>query len=304
MNTLAVRLALTLVTGGLIGAAFVTTKLLLNAGANPVAVAFVPVAAAAAFLAVALRARGESIPRDRGALVYFFVSALLFAAAVPLVGNWVLARIPAGIFTVLVTLSPMFTALFNALVDRRAPAAHTIVGTALGLAGVLLVLVPRAQRVEAEQALALAVALAVPMLLAAGNVYRSRRWPRGLSSPAASAGNLVAQSLLIAPAFAFAPHGNAEVTLSLWPLFALSIAMTIGWNLAGSALQRAAGAAAYSQIGYVIALTGIVAGAVLFDESLGTWFWPAVGLVFAGIVVTNRPLAPAAVTVLAGAAAR
>lgn len=168
----------------------------------------------------------------------------------------------------------------------------------------LLVLVPRAQRVEAEQALALAVALGVPMLLAAGNVYRSRRWPQDLSASAASAGNLIAQSMLIAPAFAFASHGSATVTLSLWPLFALSIAATIGWNLAGSALQRTAGAAAYSQIGYVIALTGIVAGAVLFDESLGAWFWPAVGLVFAGIVVTNRAAVPAVGAVLAGAAAR
>lgn len=299
MNPLFTRLALTFVTGSLIGISFVMSKLALHAGASAAAVSLVPTAAAAVFLALALRARGESIPRDRAAVVYFVVSALIFVAAVPLLGNFVLARIPAGIFTVLVTLSPMFTALFAALVERRLPAAHVMAGATLGLVGVLLVLVPRAQHVEAEQAFALAIALGVPMLLAAGNVYRSRRWPQGLGAPAAAAGNLLAQAVLIAPAFAWQASGNTAATLSLWPLFALMIAATIGWNLAGSALQRTAGAAAYSQIGYVIALTGIVAGAVLFGESLGMTFWPALALVFAGIVVTNRAATPPALATAA-----
>ena len=300
MNTTAQRLLLTFATGSLVGSGFVIAKLLLNAGASQTAMSFVQFVGAAAVLVAALKLRGGRVPMDAMMLRYFVTSALIGVLAVPLLGNWVLARIPTGIFTVLVTLSPMFTTLFNTLLDRRLPAMSTIAGTSLGLLGVALVLVPRAQAVEAEQALALLVSLGVPMLLAVGNVYRSRRWPQGLGAPAASAGTLLMQSALLALLFLGQTHGDVATLAPLWPLWpllVLLIATTVVANLAGSTLQRVGGAAAYSQIGYVIALTGIAASALLFGESLGALFWPALVLVFAGVVLANR--APAAV---AGAA--
>ncbi|RPE80163.1 DMT family transporter [Vulcaniibacterium tengchongense] len=306
MNALATRLALTLATGSLVGAGFVLAKLLLNAGASQAAIAFVQLAGAAALMLLALGLGRRLPPRDGVHLRYFLASALIGIAAGPLLGNWVLARIPAGVFTVLVTLSPMFTALFNAALDRRWPPAQTLAGTGLGLAGVLLVLVPRAQAVDAEQGLALAVAVGVPMLLAAGNVYRSRRWPAGLAAPAASAGTLALQAALLAPLFLAGLRGaGGAALLPLWPLLAGLVAVTIASQLAGAYLQKRAGAAAYSQIGYVIALTGVAASALLFGEALGALFWPALALVFAGIVLTNRaPAAAPAATMPAAAAAR
>lgn len=292
MKALATRLALTLATGSLVGAGFVLAKLLLNAGAGQAAVAFIQLAGAAGVLLLALGLRRQLPPRDRVHLRYFLGSALIGIAAGPLLGNWVLARIPAGVFTVLVTLSPMFTALFNAMLDRRWPAAQTLAGTGLGLAGVLMVLVPRAQAVDAEQGLALVVAVGVPMLLAAGNVYRSRRWPAGLPAPAASAGTLATQAALLAPMFFATAHGTGAPLLPLWPLLIALVIVTIASQLAGSFLQRLAGAAAYSQIGYVIALTGVVASALVFGETLGALFWPALALVFGGIVLTNRAPSP------------
>lgn len=304
-SPVASRFLLTLTTGALVGTGFVVAKLLLNAGASQAAVSFVQVAAAALILASVLRLRGNAIPRDRGTVAYFLGAALIGIAAGPLLGNWVLARIPAGVFTVVVTLSPMFTALFNAALDRRWPAAQTLLGIGLGLLGVLLVLVPRAQAAasahgaHADQALALVVALGVPMLLAAGNVYRSRRWPQGLAAPAASAGTLITQATLLMPVFLARPHAEVAALLPLWPLLVLLIGVTIASQLSGSFLQRIAGAAAYSQIGYVVALTGIAASALLFGEALGAGFWPAVALVFTGIVLTNRAVPSPASTSMA-----
>lgn len=289
MKPLITRLALTLTTGTLVGTGFVLAKLLLNAGVSQAAVAFVQLIGAAAVMLAALGLRGGLPPRDRLHLRYFLGSALIGIAAGPLLGNWVLARIPAGVFTVLVTLSPMFTTLFNAALDRRWPALQALAGAALGLAGVLLVLVPRAQAVDAEQGLALLVAVGVPMLLAAANVYRSRRWPTGLPAPAATAGTLAVQAALLAPVFlATARDSGTASLLPLWPLLGALIAVTIASQLAGSFLQKLAGAAAYSQIGYVIALTGVAASALVFGEALGALFWPALVLVFTGIVLTNR----------------
>lgn len=289
------RLILTLVTGALIGGVYIVGKQLLRQGFSPVAVSFVQVAGAAALLQTALHARGLRPPTDRRTLVFFVIAAMIAVIGSTLLGNWVLARIPAGIFTLLVTLSPLFTSLLSAVADRRLPPLPALAGTALGLAGVSLVLVPRAQSVDPEQVLALGLALAVPMLLAAGNVYRARNWPHSVPAPMVSAGTLSVQALVLLPLFTILHDGADLVRLgNVWPLLALLVLVTVAANVSAAYLQRVADSVAYSQIGYVIALTGIGLGALLFGERLGWLFLPALVLVFSGILLVNRPARPAA----------
>ncbi|WP_266171308.1 DMT family transporter [Dyella subtropica] len=287
------RIALTLLTGGLTGTSFVLTKMLLGAGVDQITVSFVQLAGASAVLLTALRFRGTAPTLNGGVLRYFSIASLIALAAGPLLGNWVLGRIPAAIFTVVVTFSPMFTTLLTALIERRLPSINALIGVLLGLSGALLVLLPRVRVAPHGEAFALCLALGVPMLLAVGNIYRSRYWPPQLAPAAASAGALAVQGVLLAPVFAVRPHVAAATIWSAAPLFALSILVTVAANVSGSTLQRVAGATAYSQIGYVIALTGVVAGTILFHESLDATFWPALALVFAGIVLTNRAWRPA-----------
>ncbi|NZA24851.1 DMT family transporter [Luteimonas sp. SJ-92] len=295
MNIATQRMILTLATGVLIGGGYIVGKQLLVQGFSPIAVSFVQVAGATLLLQTALHARGLRPPTDRRTLRFFAIAATIAVIGSTLLGNWVLARIPAGIFTLLVTLSPLFTSLLNAAVDRRLPTASALAGTLLGLAGVALVLVPRAQAVDAEQAVALAIAVAVPVLLAAGNVYRARHWPHGVPAPVVSAGTLGVQALMLLPLFAALHDGADLVRLgSVWPLLGLMVLITVAANVSAAYLQRVADSVAFSQIGYVIALTGLGLGALLFGERLGWLFLPALVLVFSGIVLVNRPVrAPA-----------
>jgi drug/metabolite transporter (DMT)-like permease len=293
MNATTLRLVLTLTAGTLVGSIFVIGKLLMSQGLSPVAVSFFQVMGAASVIVTLVVARGTRLPTDPAALRFFAIAAVIAVSASALVGNWVLARIPAGIFTVVVTLSPLFTSLFQALLQRKLPPPNALVGTGLGLLGVSLVLLPRAQAVDSEQALALVVALAVPVLLAAGNVYRSRYWPTGMSAPVSSAGTMAVQALLLVPLF-FSSDAMASLprAIALWPLVLLMIVITVAANVSAAALQRVADSVAYSQIGYVIALTGVVAGAWLFGESLGWTLLPALVLVFSGVLLANRPAKP------------
>lgn len=285
------RLALTLLTGLLIGGSYVVGKAVLTNGLSPVAMSFVQIGGSALVLLALLRLRGLSLPRGAGTRRFFLVAAAIAVAGSTLLGNWVLARIPAGVFTLIVTLSPLFTSVLKAAVERRWPAAQAVAGTLLGLAGVATVLVPRARGVEIEQALALALAVLVPVLLAAGNVYRALHWPHGVPAATVSAGILGHQAVLLVPLFLAAPAPAASLAASA-PLLALLIATTIAGNVAGAALQRVADSVAYSQIGYVIALTGVGFGALLFDERLGWSFWPGMAAVFAGILLVNRRARP------------
>lgn len=289
MNLTTKRLILTLLAGSLVGAIFVIGKLLLGRGLSPLIVSLIQTGGAAAVLMAVQTVRGERLPLDPASRRFYLIAALIAVAGSALLGNWVLARIPAGIFTVVVTLSPMFTSLFNALVERRWPSPTAALGTALGLAGVLLVLVPRARSVEAEQALALTIALGVPVLLAIGNVYRSRYWPSGLSAPMSSAGTMLVQALAVLPLIAVSgQRADLQQLAASWPLLLAMVLVTLSANVAAAALQRIADSVAYSQIGYVVALTGVIWGALLFGERLGWDFAPAVALVFVGVVLANR----------------
>ncbi|KQZ59277.1 hypothetical protein ASD53_06850 [Lysobacter sp. Root559] len=292
MNLTTKRLILTLLAGSLVGAIFVIGKLLLGRGLSPLIVSLIQTGGAAAVLMAVQTVRGERLPLDPASRRFYLIAALIAVAGSALLGNWVLARIPAGIFTVVVTLSPMFTSLFNALVERRWPSPTAALGTAMGLAGVLLVLVPRARSVEAEQALALTIALGVPVLLAIGNVYRSRYWPSGLSAPMSSAGTMLVQALAVLPLIAVSgQRADLQQLAASWPLLLAMVLVTLSANVAAAALQRIADSVAYSQIGYVVALTGVIWGALLFGERLGWGFAPAVALVFVGVVLANRRVA-------------
>lgn len=286
MNATATRLLLTFATGSLIGSGFVLAKLLLNGGLSQTTMSLVQVAGAAAVLFAMMRLQGVKFTASGTTVRYFAVSAGIGVLAGPLLGNWVIARIPSGTFTLLLTLSPMFTALINAALDRRWPELHTLAGSALGLIGAALVLLPGADALRSEQAIAMSVAIGVPLLLATGNVYRSRRWPSGLAAPAAASGTLLTQVILLAP-LAIPAGVDVSSVMSSWLLLALLILTTVAGNLAGSVLQKSAGPTAYSQIGYVIALTGVAASSFVFGETLGVLFWPGLILVFAGVLLTN-----------------
>jgi drug/metabolite transporter (DMT)-like permease len=291
MNATATRLLMTFATGSLIGLGFVLAKLLLNGGLAQTTMALLQVGGAAAVMFAVMRLHGARIPANAMTLRYFVVSASIGVLAGPLLGNWVIARIPSGTFTLLLTLSPMFTALISAALDRRWPELHTLAGSAVGLMGAALVLLPGAEALRAEQALAMSIAIGVPLLLAIGNVYRSRRWPSGLAAPAAASGTLLTQALVLGSLAVPAGFDVSSLQSSGW-LLALLILTTVAGNLAGSILQKTAGATAYSQIGYVIALTGVAASAFVFGEELGLLFWPGLFLVFTGVLLTSSSTLP------------
>lgn len=291
MNATAIRLLMTFATGSLIGLGFVLAKLLLNGGLAQTTMAFIQVVGAAAVMFAVMRIQGASLPANRTTARYFMISASIGVLAGPLLGNWVMARIPSGTFTLLLTLSPMFTALLSAGLDRRWPERHTLAGSALGLIGAALVLLPGAEAFRPEQALAMSVAVGVPLLLAIGNVYRSRRWPSDLAAPAAASGTLLTQALVLA-SIALPAGVDVSSLQSSTLLLVLLIITTVAGNLAGSVLQKTAGPTAYSQIGYVIALTGVAASSFVFGEQLGVLFWPGLFLVFSGVLLTNSATLP------------
>ena len=288
MHPTILRLSLTVLTGALAACSYVVSKLLMMHGLDTVSVAMVKVSGAAILIIGVLLAGGGRLMLTPNALRFYAIGAVVGVGGVQLLGNWAVARVPVGLFTTILTLSPLFTCVLKALVERRMPAPRAVAGTLLGLLGVTAVLLPRASAAQGGEAIALIACLAIPLIFAAGNLYRERFWPDGMNAGMAAGGTMWVQLCVVIPLF-FMTHspGQPAIMSAQWPLALLLVVVGSAALVTGAALQRVADSISFSQTGYASALTGMVASAIVFNDRLEPLFWPALLAVFAGVYLTT-----------------
>lgn len=98
-------------------------------------------------------------------------------------------RVDSGYAALLVATVPIWTALIDALIDRRRPAWRFVASLGVGLAGVGLLSVPRLVTASPADALSVLLLLVAPVTWAAGSVLQTRR-PVG-TTPVVSSGYLL-----------------------------------------------------------------------------------------------------------------
>lgn len=168
-------------------------------------------------------------------------------------------------------------------------------GVTVGLAGGLIIALSKYSGLAADptgSASALGwvlAASAIPFILAGGNLYRTRFWPKGAPPLLLAALMLIFAGALTAAAALFAEGPAAATTLWQNPVL-LTLTVT---NIAAFALkfmtyfqlQHVAGPVYLSQIGSVGAAVGIPFAVLYFGESLPDGFALAVVLIVAGAVL-------------------
>jgi drug/metabolite transporter (DMT)-like permease len=283
-------LLLLLILGSLWGFAFSLVKIAAVAGVPPLAYAFWPSIGAGLAL-LALSAVRGAVPRFSWHLAGYALGAGLLGSALPNTnGAAALKHIPAGLMAVIVTLTPLATAAFSRAVGLERLGRIRILGLLLGLAGTLLIVLPRASLPTPEVAQWAVIALATPFLYAACNVFIARFRPIGVESTALAAGMLLASALCLAPVMLATGSWHP-----LWRAFGPGEAAVLG-QIAITTLAyvlwfevlRLAGPVFSSQVGYVVTATGLLWAMLLFDERYSLWIWLAVVLIAAGVALVAR----------------
>lgn len=287
---------LTVLLGLVVGTLFALGKFAVAHGAVPLPLLHWQLSGGALLLAALLlptlgAARRHLAPRH---LAYYLVGGLLGVTLPNLLALHALRELPAGLFTLLATLSPLFTFLIASLINRRLLPTRRLVGILVGLGGVVLATAAPWQG-SALSATALLLALAVPALLAVNNLYRERAFPAGAAPIWLAAGTLGSQALaltlLLAADGALQPP-PLPLTPADWAAFALAPLAGLSYWLTFELTRRTDGVG-FSQVGYFITLTGIAAGALLFGETITPPFAVAVALLFVGMALTHpRRTAP------------
>jgi drug/metabolite transporter (DMT)-like permease len=282
-------LVLLLVTGLMLGMNFPLGKLALAQGANPLAWAMlISLVPGLVLMGTVLLREGWSWTSGE---IGFVLLAGLLAYVVPNTLTFlVIPHIGSGLASLTFALSPVATAMISLGLGVRPPGARLLAGVGLGFSGAVLIALARDGLAIEDGAFWLLLAFLIPVSLANGNVYRTARWPAGMS-PLKMAGGATLSSGVILLLLTFIHDGPDAVTgLGAMPgLSALQVAASLTQFLFFFRLQWVGGPTYLSQIGYVAAAVGLAAGVLIFGERYPFAVWLGAGLIGSGIVVSNWP---------------
>jgi drug/metabolite transporter (DMT)-like permease len=282
--------ALLAINGTLIAGIYALAKVAGTGGIPPLGVLAWQVSFAALVMVVVVSLRGEWPGLTRANLRYAAVAGALGITGPNLVTFAALSHLPAGLVGVITALSPLFTyAIAVALKVERLNALRAA-GIALGLGGVLAIVLPRGV-LPASDALPWALlAMAAPLMLAGGNVFRSLAWPLGLKPMAAAALLLVLQAMVLLPVAV--ATGRFEAPRALLRPQDLALlgagALTAAFYLGAFELQKRGGPVVVGQLGYVITVASLAIGTLAFGERYPASTLVAVAVVLAGVALVNR----------------
>ena len=291
-----IPLVMLLTVGIVWGAIFTVNKVAAEAAVPPVAYAFWSILLAGVAMAT-LSLIFEGRPKlERHYLKFYFVSGvsnfgfaiILFAYAAP--------ELPAGVITLVMMMTPTMTYLlaFAVRIDRFRAASFT--GLLLGIAGVMVIVLPDFSLPSRDMAGWFLLTLLGPTSFAVGNVYVAMSRPPEIPGLMATAGLCLSAAVFILPAMLivdadFNPFTASSTGAGAIVVAALIYAITL--SLFFDIIRRA-GPIYWSQIGYISVVSGIVWGMLAFGESHSVGIWLGAALMFGSLVLVNLGVRAAA----------
>ena len=225
------------------GGSLSLSKLATTYGGHPVGLALWQTTASGLLL-FGLSALFGRLPPLRAEVLRFNLVCGITGIGLPALGLfWSAKHLPAGVVAIAFASMPLLTyGLSAALRVERAEAAR-IVGVAIGLAAVLLLVLPEGSLPEPEKAPWVLVALAASVSMSVENVWIALKRPAGLDDLPLSCGRQLAGALVLAP-LALGLGKTVPLFVPWGPL---------QWAATGTAI---ASAAAYTTLLYVIRTSG------------------------------------------------
>lgn len=243
-------------------------------------------------LSVAKGQRAHLTPRY---LRYYFIGGFCGNAFPTTLAFMAADKLGAAVAGIVFPLSPLFTYLFAVILKMDAPNKRKISGLSLGLIGAACIILPPvfvtdAIHFDADSTLWLGLCLSIPVVLAVGNIYRSRDWPEGSGSLPLAAGMLLSTAVMMLPILLITDQFYIPDFSTQRPdwIFALSSLLSFVGFIAYFESQRISGPVYFSQVSYFIALTTMVLGIFVFKESLDWNIWTAAALIFMGLFLVNK----------------
>ncbi len=204
---------------------------------------------------------------------------------------FVAPKVPAGVLGLGATLTPILTYPAAALFRMDRFRAIRTVGLVLGVGGVALVLLPETSLPDRDMAPWVLLSFVGPVLYVANALIISLIQPPPSGALPLAGGVLATGSVFMLVVMAATGQWwwfEGPMTVGDWALAAGAGVTALVFYLMVEII-RLAGPVFFTTVNFMIPLTGIGWGAVIFGERHSYWIWLALVLMLAGLFLVNRP---------------
>lgn len=263
-------------------------KIAASAGYPPLGMVFWQLTIGAVILGAMTLARGKGLARTARALQFYIVVAVLGTIVPGMTFYISVAKLPAGIMSIIISTVPMLAFPIGLMLGSEVFSLRRLAGLALGLAGVLIIALPRSSLPDPAMAAFLPLALIGPLFYALEGSYVARVGTAGMDAVQAMFGASLAGAVMVAPVmwalgqgFMITQLGAPQAALIGSAALHALLYATFVW------MAARAGAVFATQTGYIVTAAGLVWASMLLGERLSPMLIIAAAVMLAGVALVQ-----------------
>ena len=280
---------LLLATGGIWGITFSLAKLVTEAGAHPIGISWWQAVIGAGLVLVYSLVRKTLPPFTRRHIVFYLVCGVLGTAIPGTLFFYAAPHIPAGVISITIAIVPIVTLALAVLLGIDRLKISRVAGIVLGIVSVVMIVGPETSLPEPGMTFWVLLCLVASGCYAMENLWIALRRPEGSDAFSILVGMLTMAAVFLTPvvfaADAFVslirPWGVVELTI-----VAMAVINTTCYGIFIH-LVTISGPVFASQAAYIVTLSGIFWGIVIFGEQHSWWIWGAVVVMMVGLTLVK-----------------
>ena len=278
-----------IISAGLIWGATFSLALIATAdGAHPLALSSWQVVLTAAFFAIARLISRFRLFNIRN-LRHYIVLAVIGIAAPNLLYYFAAPHLSAGILSVTVSTVPVFTYAIMLTMRFESVVLKRMFGLALGMVAILLLVLPDHGLNSDDASFWILLVLVCALLYSIENVYISRGVDHSIDiRELLFASNIIAALVQFPLAMAL---GLAEPVTWLASDAGMAVlGIAVGSGFAYSMFFytiKTSGPVFASQTAYIVTISGVVWGIIIFSEQHSLWVWASIVVMMIGLVLVT-----------------
>ena len=271
------------------GLAFSLAKMAILAGGMPFGMAFWQMVAACVMCFVICQIQRKPIPMTRQAIANYLLVSVLASSVPSSCLMFAAGRVPAGVVAITIAIVPMLTYALATSMGREHQSLVRLSGLICGIIAILLLVVPSTSLPDRSAVPWILVAAIAPTFHALNNINLTRPVMAGMhplhiifGANLFGARTLLPLSLASGHMFPLAfPFGVLE-----WALFGNAVINILAFVGFITTIQLA-GPIFASQTGYIVTISGVIWGMVLFGETHSNWVWMSLVVMIIGLSLVS-----------------
>jgi len=282
---------LLLVMGVMWGLTFSLAKIAADGGGHPLGINYWESLIGAVFLIVLIVASGNKLPLRRENIVLYLACGMLGSVIPGTLYFYAIAHVSPGVLSITVATVPLLTFVAAVFFGIEKIQVGRVLGVVFGVLSIILLVGPESSLPDRSAVPWVLAALVAAFCYAGENMVVAIQAPSGANALTVTCGIFIAASLIMTPAV-FAtdtfvpliwPWGPVE-----WAIVGMAITSVIAYCLFIYLIVHA-GPVFASQTAYVVTISGVFWGVIIFDEQHSAWIWASLVVMMVALtLVTPR----------------